>query len=129
MKLDTKNSSETGVACVIFLQDNYILDDISETMCVKLGTQPRILIDDCKDRQQIPFQYGQLTGGMIFCTITKTGDTVRFDFDVLGSLEIKLIGSCNVDTVWLLFIRTLSRNGIRNWVLYYKSVMAGQKLY
>jgi hypothetical protein len=126
LKLDTKNSSETGEDCVAFVPDNYVLDDISETMCIKLGSQPRILINDCQDKPQIQFQYSQLTRGLIFCNITKDGDTVRFDFDILGSYEVKLVGTCKIDTVWVIFTSRFSGNGKRDWIFYYKSVMAGR---
>lgn len=129
LKINTKNSSDIIKVCVKFVPDNYDEDKLANTLCVKLGTQPQIHINDCESGTgtELPFQHNQLEDGVIICNITKTVDSIRFDIREFKNSEIKLVGSCNIDVVWVIFTIDGIKSEMKNDVLFHKSTILGGK--
>ena len=104
LKLEITSNAADVSFCLMFVPDGYNLDELSWTLCIKSGSNPVIVSKFCKDQQEIPYQSSQFQSGLILWNVTKTGEKLQFDFEVLGKIEHPLEMYCDFDITWVLFM-------------------------
>ena len=104
LKLDITSNAADVSFCLIFVPDEYDLDELSWTLCIRSGSNPAIISKFCKDQQEIQYQSSQFNDGLILWNVTKTGQKLQFDFEVLGRMEHRLDTDCDFDITWVLFM-------------------------
>lgn len=132
LKLDITNNTVDVSFCLMFVPDKYNLDDLSWTLCIRSGSNPAIISKWCKDQQEIPYQSSQFKSGLILWNVTKTGEKLQFDFEVLGRMEHRSDMDCDFDTTWVLFMVKYTEATIEEVFedrFFYKSSIPGNTSY
>ena len=108
LKLDIRNNTADVLFCLMLVPDEYdldYLDELSWTTCIGVGSNAVVTSSFCENQQEIPYQNSQFNDGVILWNVTKTGEKLQFEFEVLGKIEHPLdMDNCDLDITWVLFI-------------------------
>ena len=132
LKLDITNNAADVSFCLIFVPDEYDLDDLDELSwtCIGVGSNTVVTSNFCENQQDIPYQNSQFKDGVILWNVTKTEEKLQLQFEVLGKIEHPFDkDNCDFDVTWVLFIDEYTEETLKEVNedrLFYKSSIPGK---